>query len=76
MTEYRELTVEDVEAMEESIHDCVDGWFLDGPLGAEEFIDRFCNTYLPSDVDLTSYDSPPARLLLKIARAYKREVTG
>jgi len=54
----------------ESVTDCVD-WFDEGPMPAEEFIDRLCSTYA-TDWDLHHYDSEAAKKIMKHARKERR----
>ncbi len=80
---YRELTTaaDITEDIEEMIRDCVEGWFLDSPLG-EDFIDRLSDDYGATANPLTgetegweilNYDNAAARKVLRIARAHKQE---
>ena len=55
------------------IPDCLE-WYSDRrTVPAEDFIDKFSDTYGYPEWELDNYDSPAARKILKEARRLKRE---
>ena len=83
-TRYKILVeADDVTAeVEADVIACVD-WFDSSPtMGVEEFIDQLCKTYgAQRDIgadewvgwDITNYDCPAARKIMRIARAERKD---
>lgn len=77
--EWREITLEEVPTIHDSIEGIVEGWFLDSPLNAEDFLARLEGDLLPDGKKLdlgTQMDSPVVLAVLKYARRVKKESTS
>lgn len=64
--------------IKQDIAACVEGWFLDEPMPAEDFLDKLCDHFGGSgrddrSYDLDHYDNEAARAIMRIARRIRRE---